>query len=317
MENFKCFTKKTVEFDTDATRIKARNKAGKSTVQEAYFWVLANARGSVAPKDKVDATTRVMIVLDGVEYERVMLPDGKSEYFIDSVPAKAKDITGKFPKIKEYSLPGYIMGLSTDKKRKELFGSKADKIDKATAKIKRIKKELKTYEPSAEKFSVRKGVIDDIINMSGVSEEDVDEYYVKSGLDKLVDKYYQDRRNDVEQEQKLTKELSDCESTVLETTIKSGIPYDVKLTEMLKNGSEKAVCDVYMDGIKWDDLNHASKIQEGIRLISYLSDKDYPLWIDDAEGVQNIPYYSHGLQLIILEADKPYRGQFKTIGLEE
>lgn len=65
----------------------------------------------------------------------------------------------------------------------------------------------------------------------------------------------------------------------------------IKLFDIQVNGEIAEICEITKDGVPYADLNNASKINAGIELINIMSaflDVYVPLFIDNAESVQNI-----------------------------
>lgn len=65
----------------------------------------------------------------------------------------------------------------------------------------------------------------------------------------------------------------------------------IKLFDIQVNGEIAEICEITKNGVPYTDLNNASKINAGIELINIMSaflDVYVPLFIDNAESVQNI-----------------------------
>jgi len=77
------------------------------------------------------------------------------------------------------------------------------------------------------------------------------------------------------------------------------------------NGSLEDCCDIMVNGVPYDDLNNAMKINVGLDIIETLS-KHYnvrvPLFIDNAESVTKLAAIgSQAIRLVVSEADKELR----------
>ena len=124
IENFKGLSSFSVDFDDDVTRIIGANGTGKTTLHDAYLWLLLGIdsanRASFAVQP-LDATSKTIdhlttsvtgvFVIDGVQHElkrslhqtwtrrrgtkEDVLTGSQSEYFIDNVPYKAGEFLGK------------------------------------------------------------------------------------------------------------------------------------------------------------------------------------------------------------------------------
>jgi hypothetical protein len=77
-----------------------------------------------------------------------------------------------------------------------------------------------------------------------------------------------------------------------------------KLFEIQLNGNEKEVCETLYNGVPFNDLNNAGKIQAGLDIIKTLSAHHnlyLPIFIDNRESVTWLP--STNSQLINLVVD--------------
>ena len=77
-----------------------------------------------------------------------------------------------------------------------------------------------------------------------------------------------------------------------------------KLFDRQINGGIKACCEATVNGIEYGtNLNSAARLNAGLDIISALSKKmgvSFPIWIDNAEGVQKlIPVHSQLIQAIV------------------
>lgn len=94
-----------------------------------------------------------------------------------------------------------------------------------------------------------------------------------------------------------------------------------KLFKMQMNGGIKPICEARVDGVPFDDVNTAKKIQAGIDIIQTLSEYfeiEAPVFVDNAEGVGAYPdsdlqiislVYSKGDEEIRVESDLDYHLQ--------
>ena len=307
ISNFKGIVFNSFEFQKN-TIISGPNESGKTTVMNAWLWLTTGTPMQIKPVDDPDAITTVTATIDGIIYSRTNSEDG-DKYTIDFEATTATKFRAKFRQLREYSLPKYILNQSTDKKRKLLFGKGADKLNKASEAMKKAKKKLKEYSGASEWFKAQKSVIRDIVEMRP-DEYGEQEYYEASELNTVVGLYRMGRRRKLAEEMELAKEVAECKRVLDTEKVKSKLPYDVILTEEQKNGGIKNVCELVDEhGVPWSQVNHAKQVQMGVDVIRHLSKKNYPIWIDDAEGIQDIPEYDG--QIILLQADNGDRSNFK------
>lgn len=77
------------------------------------------------------------------------------------------------------------------------------------------------------------------------------------------------------------------------------------------NGSLEECCDVTVDGVPYNDLNSAGKVNAGLDVISALSEHvgvTVPLFIDNAESVTKLyPINTQVIRLVVSEQDKELR----------
>ncbi len=84
-----------------------------------------------------------------------------------------------------------------------------------------------------------------------------------------------------------------------------------KLFDTLVNGNLTETCTIVVDGIEYDSLNSAAKINVGIDIINAISKKidvSVPLFIDGAESVTKIlPYNGQTITLCVSASDAQMR----------
>ncbi len=75
----------------------------------------------------------------------------------------------------------------------------------------------------------------------------------------------------------------------------------------LLNGSIEPACEIYYDGVLYNDINHAAKITVGLKLIEYLSNcfqKSMPVLVDNAEAINVLPKISSQLITLYVTEDE-------------
>lgn len=84
-----------------------------------------------------------------------------------------------------------------------------------------------------------------------------------------------------------------------------------KLFQQQINGGEKETCEVMVNGVPWQDLNTASKVNGGLDIINALSGhfgKSAPVWIDGRESVTElIPTNAQVINLVVNDEAKVLR----------
>ena len=84
-----------------------------------------------------------------------------------------------------------------------------------------------------------------------------------------------------------------------------------KLFQQQINGGEKETCEVMVNGVPWQDLNTASKVNGGLDIINALSShfgKSAPVWIDGRESVTElIPTSAQVINLVVNDEAKVLR----------
>lgn len=89
-----------------------------------------------------------------------------------------------------------------------------------------------------------------------------------------------------------------------------------KMFERLLNGSEREICECLKDGVPFQDLNTAGKIQAGLDIINAFSNHFelcLPVFIDNRESVHDIPAMrSQVINLIASASDKKIRVESKS-----
>jgi len=82
---------------------------------------------------------------------------------------------------------------------------------------------------------------------------------------------------------------------------------EIVMFKKLLNGNIEPCCEVYYKGVAYNDLNHAAKVEIGVKLINFLS-KFYqislPLFIDNAESLNELPHYEGQLIATYVTDDK-------------
>ena len=83
-----------------------------------------------------------------------------------------------------------------------------------------------------------------------------------------------------------------------------------KMYNQLINGGEEPTCDILIDGVPFDNANHAAKINTGIKLINSFSDHFHinaPIFVDNAEAVNTLEQTtSQVIRLVVVEPDFLY-----------
>lgn len=75
----------------------------------------------------------------------------------------------------------------------------------------------------------------------------------------------------------------------------------IKTYNKLLNGNLEPACEIYYKGVLYNDVNNATKIQVGIKLIEFVGrviNACVPVWVDNAEAMNNLPVFAG--QLIAL-----------------
>ena len=119
------------------------------------------------------------------------------------------------------------------------------------------------------------------------------------------------------EEQKLSAELSSLERTefsiseftkskieYVENRINSMFGYvKFKMFDQQINGGETECCDCLIQGVPWQDVNNAAKINAGIDIINILSDHygvAAPIFVDNSESINELlPVKSQLIRLIV------------------
>ena len=89
-----------------------------------------------------------------------------------------------------------------------------------------------------------------------------------------------------------------------------------KMFNILVNGGSEECCDCLINGVPYQDANHASKINAGIDIINTLSrhyDVYAPIWIDNAEAVNEILETNSQMIKLFVTTDK----ELKVVNYKE
>lgn len=111
---------------------------------------------------------------------------------------------------------------------------------------------------------------------------------------------------------RLCEDFITTKASLLENKVNSQFEFvKFKLFEKQVNGGIKEVCDATVNGVPYNDLNHAMQVNAGLDIIQALH-KVYnvkaPVFIDNAESITKIkPIDTQIIRLVVSEADKKLR----------
>lgn len=178
-----------------------------------------------------------------------------------------------------------------------------------------IVKLRETTEPALEAASEKIRVLNEVI--SGVEARLQDaETYAKG--EARIDALKDDEKRLAKEFERLEQELFLCEEFVrakvsmLEERINSRFRLArFKLFKTLVNGGLDEICETSFEGVPWGSLNHGSKANVGLDIISTLQ-RHYGfspcIWIDQAESFLRLPAMEcQVIRLVVSEGDKKLR----------
>ena len=73
------------------------------------------------------------------------------------------------------------------------------------------------------------------------------------------------------------------------------------------NGGMADDCTALIDGVPYSDANHAAQVNAGIEVIDVMSKRlgvSLPIWIDNAEAVNEIITLGQQIRLIVTHCEK-------------
>lgn len=85
-----------------------------------------------------------------------------------------------------------------------------------------------------------------------------------------------------------------------------------KMFDRLINGSVEPCCECTINGVPYPDLNSAAKIQAGLDIIKTMSEVHghyLPVWVDNAESINDIPILPTQMVLLVVTKDKSLKIQ--------
>ena len=91
-----------------------------------------------------------------------------------------------------------------------------------------------------------------------------------------------------------------------------------KMYNELINGGEEPTCQILIEGVPFDNANHAAQINTGVKIINALSEHysvKAPIFVDNAEAVNVIePTDSQLIRLVVVEPqrEKESEEQYKA-----
>lgn len=126
----------------------------------------------------------------------------------------------------------------------------------------------------------------------------------------------------IEQEWYLTEEFIRTKVRMLEDKVNSRFTFvRFRLFREQVNGGLEERCDLTVNGVPYDSLNHGMRINAGLDVIEALS-KHYgfapPIWIDGAESITALqPTTGQQIRLVVSAADKTLRPETGSRQLQE